>query len=113
MATSRDDFVIAFRSAFLKKKDKQKFSLLTLFCFSYIKCLFWIMCNINDNIIYHLNPYTLMDSNENIIFKKLLKGSLSPFKNNIYCLNKLYKKSEGFWKKDKNKCPKLKNQIKF
>ena len=30
MATSRDDFVIAFRSAFLKKKDKQKFSLLTL-----------------------------------------------------------------------------------
>jgi len=30
MATSRDDFVIAIRSAFLKKKDKQKFSLLTL-----------------------------------------------------------------------------------
>jgi rod shape-determining protein MreC len=30
MVTGRDDFVIAFRSAFLKKKDKQKFSLLTL-----------------------------------------------------------------------------------
>ena len=30
MATGRDDFVIAIRSAFLKKKDKQKFSLLTL-----------------------------------------------------------------------------------
>ena len=30
MARSRDDFVIAIRSAFLKKKDKQKFSLLTL-----------------------------------------------------------------------------------
>ena len=30
MATSRDDFVIAFRSAFLKRKDKQKFSLLSL-----------------------------------------------------------------------------------
>ena len=30
MAIGRDDFVIAFRSAFLKKKDKQKFSLLTL-----------------------------------------------------------------------------------
>ena len=28
MATGRDDFVIAIRSAFLKKKDKQKFSLL-------------------------------------------------------------------------------------
>ena len=30
MAIGRDDFVIAFRSAILKKKDKQKFSLLTL-----------------------------------------------------------------------------------
>jgi len=30
MVSGRDDFVIAFRSAFLKKKDKQKFSLLTL-----------------------------------------------------------------------------------
>jgi len=30
MATSRDDFVIAIRSAFLKKSTKQKFSLLTL-----------------------------------------------------------------------------------
>ena len=30
MATGRDDFVIAFRSAILKKKDKQRFSLLTL-----------------------------------------------------------------------------------
>ncbi len=30
MASGRDDFIIAIRSAFLKKKDKQKFSLLTL-----------------------------------------------------------------------------------
>ena len=30
MATSRDDFIIAIRSAFLKKSTKQKFSLLTL-----------------------------------------------------------------------------------
>ncbi len=34
MATGRDDFVIAIRSAFLKKKDKQKFSLLTLIILS-------------------------------------------------------------------------------
>ena len=34
MATGRDDFVIAFRSAFLKKKDKQRFSLLTLIILS-------------------------------------------------------------------------------
>ena len=36
MATARDDFVIAFRSAFLKKKDKQKFSLLSLILLSII-----------------------------------------------------------------------------
>ena len=30
MASSRDDFIIAIRSAFLKKETKQKFSLLTL-----------------------------------------------------------------------------------
>ena len=34
MAAGRDDFVIAIRSAFLKKKDKQKFSLLTLIILS-------------------------------------------------------------------------------
>ncbi len=34
MAAGRDDFVIAIRSAFLKKKDKQKFSLLTLILLS-------------------------------------------------------------------------------
>jgi len=36
MASGRDDFVIAIRSAFLKKKDKQKFSLLTLILLSII-----------------------------------------------------------------------------
>ena len=34
MASSRDDFIIAIRSAFLKKSTQQKFSLLTLLLFS-------------------------------------------------------------------------------
>ena len=34
MASSRDDFIIAIRSAFLKKSTQQKFSLLTLFLIS-------------------------------------------------------------------------------
>ena len=34
MATSRDDFVIAIRSAFLKKSNKQRFSLTGLIIFS-------------------------------------------------------------------------------
>jgi rod shape-determining protein MreC len=36
METSRDDFVIAIRSAFLKKGNKQRFSLLSLIIFSII-----------------------------------------------------------------------------
>ena len=36
MAESRDDFIIAIRSAFLKKSTKQKFSLLTLVFFSIV-----------------------------------------------------------------------------
>ena len=44
MATGRDDFVIAFRSAFLKKKDKQKFSLFSLILLSIIVI---ILSNIN------------------------------------------------------------------
>ena len=44
MASGRDDFVIAFRSAFLKKKAKQKFSLLSLIILSIIVI---ILSNIN------------------------------------------------------------------
>ena len=44
MSTGRDDFVIAIRSAFLKKKDKQKFSLLSLIFLSIIVI---ILSNIN------------------------------------------------------------------
>ena len=48
MAIGRDDFVIAFRSAFLKKKDKQKFSLLTLL---FLSILVIILSNYNFKVI--------------------------------------------------------------
>ena len=48
MAAGRDDFVIAFRSAFLKKKDKQKFSLLTLI---FLSIFLIILSNFNFKII--------------------------------------------------------------
>jgi len=48
MVTGRDDFVIAFRSAFLKKKDKQKFSLLTLL---FLSILVIILSNYNFKVI--------------------------------------------------------------
>ena len=48
MERSRDDFVIAIRSAFLKKGNKQKFSLLSLVIFS---IFFLILGNYNFKII--------------------------------------------------------------
>ncbi len=48
MATGRDDFVIAIRSAFLKKKDKQKFSLLTLI---FLSLFVIILTNLNFKVI--------------------------------------------------------------
>jgi len=51
MAAGRDDFVIAIRSAFLKKKDKQKFSLLTLICLSIFVI---ILSNFNFKVVQFL-----------------------------------------------------------
>ncbi len=48
MATGRDDFVIAIRSAFLKKKDKQKFSLLTLI---FVSIFVIVLSNFNFKVI--------------------------------------------------------------
>ena len=48
MATGRDDFVIAFRSAILKKKEKQRFSLLTLI---FLSIFVIILSNFNFKII--------------------------------------------------------------
>ena len=51
MASSRDDFVIAIRSAFLKKETKQKFSLLTLL---FVSILIIFLSNLNFKIINNL-----------------------------------------------------------
>ncbi len=48
MASSRDDFIIAIRSAFLKKETKQKFSLLTLIVLS---ILIIVLSSLNFKII--------------------------------------------------------------
>ena len=48
MASSRDDFVIAIRSAFLKKTTKQKFSLLTLI---FLSIFIIFLSNFNFKII--------------------------------------------------------------
>ena len=51
MASSRDDFIIAIRSAFLKKSTQQKFSLLTLV---FISILTIILSNLDFRVIKYL-----------------------------------------------------------
>ena len=53
MASSRDDFIIAIRSAFLKKSTKQKFSLLTL---AFLSIFIIVLSNLN------LKPVVLLKS---------------------------------------------------
>ncbi len=72
MASGRDDFVIAFRSAFLKKKDKQKFSLLTLIFLSIFviilsnfnfKAIQFIKLGINE-VIYRFSHISSIPENK-------------------------------------------------
>ena len=72
MATGRDDFVIAIRSAFLKKKDKQKFSLLTLIVLSIFvivlsnlnfKAIQFVKLGINE-VIYRSSHITSIPENK-------------------------------------------------
>ncbi len=51
MASSRDDFIIAIRSAFLKKSTQQKFSLLTLV---FISILVIILSNLDLRVIKYI-----------------------------------------------------------
>ena len=95
MATSRDDFVIAFRSAFLKKKDKQKFSLLTLIFLSIIvifignlnfKVIQFIKSGINE-ITYKASFLVSVPENKIKEINIQIKDHLNLYKN--------YKKSES------------------
>ena len=51
MAASRDDFVIAIRSAFLKKENKQRFSLIGLILSSIVLI---VLSNLNFKAINYL-----------------------------------------------------------
>jgi len=91
METSRDDFVIALRSAFLKKGTQQRFSLLSLIFFSII---FLILGSFNFKIINHIktgiNEIVYRSSFIVSVPEKLLKDSYLTIQNH----NKLYKENE-------------------
>jgi len=76
MVKSRDDFVIALRSAFLKKNVKQKFSLLTLIITSLIILIF---SNLNLKIINILEKGL-----QDIVYRSSLIASIPEKKFNEY-----------------------------
>ena len=51
MASSRDDFIIAIRSAFLKKSTQQKFSLLTLL---FVSVFIIVLSNFNFKAVRYV-----------------------------------------------------------
>ena len=84
MATGRDDFVIAIRSAFLKKKDKQKFSLLTLIVLSIFVI---VLSNLNFRAIQFvklgINEVIYRSSHIASIPENKLKEITSKFKSHM------------------------------
>ena len=91
METSRDDFVIALRSAFLKKGTQQRFSLLSLIFFSII---FLILGSFNFKVI----NYVKIGINE-IVYRSsfIVSGPENFVKNNYLSINNhfnLYKENQ-------------------
>ena len=91
METSRDDFVIAIRSAFLKKGTQQRFSLLSLIFFSII---FLILGSLNFKAINYLK----IGINE-IVYRSsfIVSGPENFIKDNYLLVQshlKLYKENE-------------------
>tara|TARA_B100001029_G_C15055481_1_gene454015 strand:- start:638 stop:1486 length:849 start_codon:yes stop_codon:yes gene_type:complete len=90
MATGRDDFVIAIRSAFLKRKDKQKFSLLTLIVLSIFviilsnfnfKAIQIIKLGINE-VIYRSSYIVSIPENKIREISSEIKSHMNLYENN-------------------------------
>ena len=103
MATSRDDFVIAIRSAFLKKANKQRFSLIGLIFFSVglilfskINLPFTNYLNIGLNEIVYRSSFIISFPEKKILqFKHIIKNHYILYDNYDEIKNELEKlKSE-------------------
>jgi len=92
METSRDDFIIAIRSAFLKKGTQQRFSLLSLIFFSII---FLILGSLNFKVINYLK----IGINEIVYRSSFIVSGPENFIKNNYLLAQnhlnLYKENEN------------------
>ena len=85
MQASRDDFLIAIRSAFLKKENKQKFSLLALIFLTFIIILSDVQFEANDYLKISLREVAYRSSFIVSALKISLRGLMLQLKI-ILCL---------------------------
>ena len=102
MAAGRDDFIIAIRSAFLKKSTQQKFSLLTLLFLS----IFTILLSSLD---FKVIRYLKIGINEVVYRSSFLASIPENFIKNTFFEVKDYSNFFNDYKKTKNELKKLKS----
>ena len=102
MASSRDDFIIAIRSAFLKKSTQQKFSLLTLVFIS----MFIIMLSSLD---FRVIRYLKIVINELVYISAFVVSIPENFLKNTFLEIKEYSTFFNDYKKDKKELSNLKS----
>ena len=102
MASSRDDFIIAIRSAFLKKSTQQKFSLLTLVFIS----IFVILLSSLD---FRVIKYLKIGIKEIVYRSSFIVSIPENFLKNTFFEIHEYSTFYNDYKKDKNEISKLKS----
>ena len=103
MASSRDDFVIAIRSAFLKKSTQQKFSLLTLVIIS-------ILIIILSNLDFKVVRYLKIGINEVVYRSSFIVSIPENFVKNTFSEIREYSTFYGNYKKDKEELKSLRSK---
>ena len=103
MASSRDDFIIAIRSAFLKKSTQQKFSLLTLV---FISIFVIILSSLDFKVIKYLK----IGINELVYRSSFVVSIPENFLKNTYIEIKDYSTYYNEYKKTKDELDDLKSK---
>ena len=103
MASSRDDFIIAIRSAFLKKSTQQKFSLLTLVIIS-------IIIIILSNLDFKVVRYLKIGINEVVYRSSFIVSIPENFVKNTFSEIREYSTFYGNYKKDKEELKSLRSK---
>ena len=103
MASSRDDFIIAIRSAFLKKSTQQKFSLLTLVI---ISILIIILSNLDLKVVRYLK----IGINEVVYRSSFIVSIPENFVKNTFSEIREYSTFYGNYKKNEEELKSLRSK---